>query len=398
MAGARAGIAALLFGAAWAAAAPAVVLVDGREIEGVIATSDGETAVVHIQGGGEERIPVRNLVVATALDPKRAPGAGTPFNLYLHGGDRLRGAVAGAGEEARLDSPVVLGLRVPLDAVRAVRFGRLLGPQQYSYAEVFDKELQKGRDVIVIQRDTRPFPIQARVLEIGEASLAARVEDSRRDLEFARVYGFVRALDAERQPPPGVRVRAYLAGGERITLPFWRITAEAVEGGGVRVVRDHVERLEFLGDHVAHLSDFDPIDVKQTALLGQPTPWRRDDMALGGPLRLAGRTYERGIGALTYARLEYVLGGRWETFFVRCGIDDAGGAEGDAVFRVVGDGKVLAEVRRRRGEEPETVRVDVAGVDRLVLEAAPGDSYVSDFCDWAEARVFNTRAGPPGGK
>ncbi len=398
MAGARAGIAALLFGAAWAAAAPTVVLVDGREIEGAIGTSDGETAVVHLAAGGEERIAVRNLVVATAADPKRAPGAGAPFNLYLHGGDRLRGAVTGAGEEVRLDSPVVLGLRVPLDAVRAVRFGRLLGPQQYSYAEVFDKELQKARDVIVIQRDTRPFPVQARVLEIGEASLAARVEDSRRDLDFARVYGFVRALDAERPATPGVRVRAYLAGGERITLPLGRITSASVEGGGVHVVRDHVERLEFLGDHVAHLSDFDPIDVKQTALLGQPTPWRRDGMALGGPLRLAGRTYERGIGALTYARLEYVLGGRWETFFARCGIDDAGGAEGDAVFRVVADGKVLSEVRRRRGEEPQTVRVDVAGVDRLVLEAAPGDSYVSDFCDWAEARVFNTRAGEPGGK
>jgi hypothetical protein len=36
--------------------------------------------------------------------------------------------------------------------------------------------------------------------------------------------------------------------------------------------------------------------------------------------------------------------------------------------------------------------VDVTGLDRLVLEAVPGDSYVSDFCDWADARVF--RAGP----
>lgn len=394
---ARAG-AAVLLGAALAAAAPTVVLVDGREIEGVLETAYGETAVVRTTGGGEERIPVRSLVLATAPDPKKAPGAGNPFNLYLHGGDRLRGAVTGEGTEVRLDSPVVLGLRVALDDVRAVRFGRLLGALQSSYGEVFDKELEKGRDAIVIQRDTRPFPIRARVLEVGEASLAARVEDSRRELDFARIYGFVRTADMERATPSGVRVRVYLAGGERITLPLERITAEAVEGGNVRVVREHVERLEFLGDHVAHLSDFDPIDVKQTALLGQPTPWRRDGMALGGPLRLAARTHDRGLGALAYARLEYVLGGRWETFYARCGIDDAAGAEGDAVFRVLGDGKVLAEVRRRRGEEPETVRVDVAGVDRLVLEALPGDSYVSDFCDWAEARVFSSRAGPAGGK
>ncbi len=397
MSASRALAAVLLLGAALDAA-PTVVLVDGREIPGFIGTSDAETAVVHVADGGTERIPVRSLVLATAADPKRAPGAGSAFNLYLHGGDRLRGAVTGEGERVRLDSPVVLGLRVPLDDVRAVRFGRLLGALQASYGDVFDKELEKGRDAIVIQRDTRPFPIHARVLEVGEASLAARVEDSRRELDFARVYGFVRTADGERAAPAGVRVRVCLAGGERITLPLERITAAAVEGAGVRVLRDHVERLEFLGDHAAHLSDFDPIDVRQTALFGQPTPWRRDGMALGGPLRMASRTYERGLGALAYARLEYVLGGRWETFYARGGIADAAGAEVDAVFRVLGDGKVLAEVRRRRGEPPETVRVEVSGLDRLVLEALPGDSYVSDFCDWAEARVFNTRALPPGGK
>lgn len=388
----------LLLAAALAAADPSVALVDGREMAGVIVTADGETAIVQVPGGEAEKVPVRSLVLATTADAKRTPGAGSPFNLYLHGGDRLRGAVTGDGENVRLLSPVVLGLKAPLDAVSAVRFGRLLGPLQASYGEVFDKELEKGRDAIVVQRDTKPFPFHARVLAVGEASLWARVEDQKRELDFARVYGFVRTPDAERPAPSGVRVRAFLAGGERITLPLERITADAVEGGGVKVMRDHVERLEFLGDHIAHLSDFEPIDVQQTALLGQPTPYRRDGMALGGPLRLSARTYERGLGVLSHARLEYVLAGRWETFYARCGIDDVAGAEGDAVFRVLGDGKVLAEVRRRRGEEPLTVRVDVTGIDRLVLESLPGDSYVSDFCDWAEARVFNALPVPSGGK
>lgn len=384
--------------AAAAAAAPTVVLVDGRQIPGVIATCDGTTAVVLDAGGGADRIPVKSLVLATAAPGKPAPGAGSPFNLYLHGGDRLRGAVTGAGAELRLDSPIVLGLRVPLDAVRAVRFGRLLGALQAAYGEVFEKELDRGRDMIVVQRDTRPFPIQARVLEIGGATLTARIEDEKREIDFARVYGFVRSAAAPRQGPAGVLVRVHLAGGERITLPLERITTEAVEGGGVRVVREHIERLDFLGDHMAHLSDFDPIDVRQATLLGSPVPYRRDGMALGGPLRLDGRVYERGVGALAYTRLEYALGGRWETFYAVCGIDEAAGPEGDAVFRVLGDGKTLAEVRRRRTDAAEALRIDVTGVDRLVLETVPGDSYVSDFCDWAEARVFNSKTGAAGAK
>ncbi len=390
--------AAVLLAAAIASADGKVVLVDGSAIDGALVSVESDTAVVRVKDGEPQRIPVTKLVLATAVAAKRAPGADGPMNLHLHGGDRLRGAVTGAGEEVRLDSPVVLGLAVPLDAVRAVRFGRLLGALQASYGEVFDRELEKGRDSIVIQRDTKPFPVPARVLELGEAALVARVEDQRREIEFARVYGFVRTPDRERTVPPGVRVRVHIAGGERVTLPLERITETTVEGGGIKVVRDHVDRLEFLGDHMAHLSDFEPIDVRQTTLLGQPTSYRRDGMALGGPIRLGARAYERGLGTLAYTRLEYVLGGRWETFYARCGIDDAAGAEGDAVFRVTGDGKVLAEIRRRKGEPPEAVRLDVKGVDRLVLETAPGDSYVSDFCDWAEARVFSAMASPPGGK
>lgn len=394
---------AVLFAGGLAAAEPKVVLVDGSTIAGTLMSVEDGIATIAPAGGGEPRkVPVTSLVRTTTEDAKRAPGADTPFNLYLHGGDRLRGAVTGADSGVSLDSPIVQGLRLPLDRVRAVRFGRLLGALQSAYGEVFDKELERGRDAIVIQRDTRPFPIHARVLAIGESALTARVEDQKRELEFARVYGFVRTPDREPAAPAGVRVRVYIAGGEagdeRITLPLERITAMTVEGGGVRVVRDHIERLEFLGDHMAHLSDFDPIDTQQTALLGQPTPWQRDGMALGGPLRLGGTTYERGLGTLSYTKLEYVLAGRWETFYTRCGIDDAAGQEGDAVFRVLGDGKVLAEVRRRRGEAPETVRVDVKGVDRLVLESVPGDSYVSDFCDWVDARVFSARAGASGAK
>ena len=104
-----------------------------------------------------------------------------------------------------------------------------------------------------------------------------------------------------------------------------------------------------------------------------------------------GREFAQGVGVQAYARLEYVLGTRWSSMFVRCGIDDVAGREGDAVFRILGDGKLLKEVRCRRGEPSVPVLIDVGGVDRLVLETLPGDSYTSDFCDWAEARVFNVK-------
>ena len=38
---------------------------------------------------------------------------------------------------------------------------------------------------------------------------------------------------------------------------------------------------------------------------------------------------------------------------------------------------------------PEGYDMMAFRIDRLVLEALPGDSYTSDLCDWAEARVYN---------
>jgi len=390
-------LAVLLLLATIAAADPGLVLVDGTEIPGAVLVEASATEARFRIGEEIRTFKTAGLVAYT--EPVR-PGTtpDKPFNLYLHNGDRLRGTVLGTGTTLGLDSPHVVGLQVPLDRVRAVRFGRLLGALQARYNEVFDNELERGRDVIVVQRDTKPFPVFARVLEVGETDLVARVETAKRDLPLGKVYGFVRTPDAETHPAPGIRVRLTLTDGSRLTLPVEKITAEAVESGGTSVFRAQVERMEFLGDHIAHLSDFEPIDVKEVALFGTAPHWRRDGMVLGGPLRMSGRVYARGVGAQAYSRLEFVLGGRWDSLFVRCGIDDAAGAEGDARFRILGDGKVLHEVERRRGENPAALRLDVKGVDRLVLEAVPGDSYVSDFCDWAEARVFTAQDPPRDGK
>lgn len=366
-----------------------VVLVDGRELADARLLA-GDANRIRLQNADETTLEVSAREIVSVVEPKAAPHRSPhPFNLYLRNGDRLRGEVKGDGETLRLDSPGVSGLRVDLASVSAVRFGRLLVTLEAKYGEVFADEMRRGRDVVVVQRDTRPFPVYARVLSLQESALRVRIDDQLRDLPYHKVYGFVRAPEDEAREPAGLRVRVSLSGGGRVTLPFERITETAIESGKTRVQRAHVDRLEFLGDHIAHLSDFDPINVKETALFGDAPRWRRDGMVLGGPLRIGARVYDRGVGVAAYSRLEYALASRWGSFFVRCGIDDAAGPEGDAVFRVLGDGRLLKELRRRHGEAPVAVHLDVKGVDRLVLEAVPGASYVSDFCDWAEARVFN---------
>lgn len=383
----------LLAVAAAAAAGPEVGFVDGASADALLLSADGRTALLRDAAGGERSVPTPSLVHATLVGDEDAPAP--PMNLHLGNGDRLRGSVEGNGDVLLVTGPGITGLRVPLDRVKAVRFGALLAGVQETYQQAFAAELEKGRDVVIVQRGTSPFPMPARVLSIDASSLRVRVGDEQRDLPLAKAYGFVRAFDRSAvAAPETLHARLRLSGGARLTLPLERLDGDAVTGGGARVARAEILAIEFLGPHVAPLGDLEPIDSEEVALFGKAPPWRRDAMVHGGPLRLGGRPYERGIGVQARSRLTYALGGKWRSFFARCGIDDAAGREGAAVFRVIGDGRLLKEVARRRGEPPLPVAIDVTGVDRLVLEADPGESYTSDFCDWAEARLYDARPLP----
>jgi hypothetical protein len=372
-----------------ATAAPHVSLVDGTSHPGAILLRiEGDVAIFR-KGSEKLRLPLRSLVAATLAAKPQTPSP-DPFNLYRAGGDRLRGKVAGSGTEVTFSSKAISGLKLTLPEVEAICLGTFFGQVQANYRQLFETQRTAGRDSVVVNRGAKPFAFNGVITDIRKDALIVRMGDQTRELPRDKVYGFVRRGGERAATAEGaVLVRIILADGGRITLPLESVDDKAIRAGGAVIRRDTVMRLEFTGGHVAHLSTMDPISVDEIALFGKAPRWRRDEMVLGGALRLGGVNYGRGIGVQAKSRLEFALGGRWNRFFVICGIDDAASREGQAIFRVIGDGKVLKEVTRRRGDSPATLQIDVTGIDRLVLEALPGDSYTSDLCDWAEARVYN---------
>jgi len=373
-----------------ATAAPHVSLVDGTSHPGAILMRvEGDVAIFR-KGGEKLRLPLRSLVAATLAAKAQTPSP-DPFNLYRAGGDRLRGKVEGSGTEVTFSSKAISGLKLTLPEVEAICLGTFFGQVQANYRQLFETQRGSGKDTVVVNRGSKPYAVRGTVLEIQKDALMVRTEEGQiRELQRDKVYGFVRRGGEQAAAPDGaVLVRIILADGGRITLPLESVDDKVIRAGGAVIRRDTVMRLEFTGSHVSHLSTMSPISMDEIALFGKAPRWRRDEMVLGGALRLGGLNYGRGIGVQAKSRIEFALGGRWNRFFVICGIDDAASQEGQAIFRVIGDGKVLKEVTRRRGDRPATLQIDVTGIDRLVLEALPGDSYTSDLCDWAEARVYN---------
>jgi alpha-galactosidase len=112
----------------------------------------------------------------------------------------------------------------------------------------------------------------------------------------------------------------------------------------------------------------------------------------GHPLRIAGKTYERGIG--THASSDFLidLDGGAERFEALVGIDDevGGNAAASVAFQVLVDGKRVWESGVvRAGQEPRAASVPLEGAKhlRLVVTDA-GDGIHYDHADWADGRVL----------
>lgn len=109
----------------------------------------------------------------------------------------------------------------------------------------------------------------------------------------------------------------------------------------------------------------------------------------GGPLRLGGTTYDKGLGVHARSEVTVDLNGAYDRFTAQAGIDEEKPDKGSVVFEVLGDGRVLAGSGvLGPTDEPFAFDVDVSGVRQLTLRVMDaGDGIDSDHADWADAQL-----------
>jgi hypothetical protein len=175
----------------------------------------------------------------------------------------------------------------------------------------------------------------------------------------------------------------------------YKLTTPA--GVELSVPASQLAQLDFSAGKVRYLSDLEP-DSQQTAhYFASREPlesWeeyfrlRRDSGPEHGPLRLAGKSYPKGISAHSRTVLAYRLPGEFRQFEALVGVDDEAGSEGAAVVEIRGDGKPLWRGASRAGQPPQALSLPVAGVRRLEILIDFGDDLdIADFVDLCEARV-----------
>jgi alpha-galactosidase len=108
----------------------------------------------------------------------------------------------------------------------------------------------------------------------------------------------------------------------------------------------------------------------------------------GNPLRIDGRTFERGVGTHANGIMSIDLGGGVDSFEAMVGVDDEASEKASIAFRVTVDGKVMFDSGTMRHEAPRQVALrDLRGAKRMQLEVLDGgDGIHSDHADWADAK------------
>lgn len=191
--------------------------------------------------------------------------------------------------------------------------------------------------------------------------------------------------------------RAVLDGGARVNFVDMkfedkprRFVGKTQFGVAFEIPESSLLALDVCQGPAVVLAEQTPARYEHRPFLGASWALAKDAAATGGPLCLAGDTFEDGIGMHAPSQVSYKLDGKFERFHALVGID-AASKRGRAKVALELDGK---RIDLHDGKEltiqnaPLLIRQDVTGVRRLTLIVDVGSfGDVQADINWAKARL-----------
>jgi hypothetical protein len=371
------------------------VSIDGRDVTGRIVALEDSKITVATEDGKKEVLPFDRLVKLTRESPAAIQGGESTQAVLLGEGDRLMRASVGAATDASIEirSELLGRIEVPLDSV----LGLVLSAagQSGGFETVVDRIILEPRatEVVWLSNGDR---VEGSFLGMDERNIKLQVDQKALDVDRAGAVavGFdPKLLNYPR--PKSAFLEATLSDGTRLGLASVRWVEGNIEattrfGKAIRFPVAELARLHARSRSVIYLSERKPADARYESYVGPTRPYRLDRAVDGQPIRLAGQTYDRGIGTQSRTLLAYRIEPGDRRFQALVGVDERAGPLGSVVFRVLVD-------RQERFKSPPTtdrdrpklLDIDLAGGKILILVTEFGDrGNVRDLADWAEARII----------
>ncbi|MCD6415982.1 MAG: NPCBM/NEW2 domain-containing protein [Planctomycetes bacterium] len=366
-------------------------------LEGRLAAMDAERITL-IQDGKRRTFPAAEFREIRFPDAAAQPLLPN-FKVWTHAGGELI-----AHGVTRGDKPETVNLvgydwhaeGLPLTSIRAVATRRFLtaaGPEEEDRFRQARRKADPARDSLRIRRQGQLSTVRAIVADISERGVALVAEGDRQVTPWDKIEWILLS--------PAGYSPAREAGAHKIRLARGsRLNADSVTFAGERFAARNGPASYFIrADAVAsiivpskaciYLSDLEPVGVVREPFFDVVWQPQLDSSALGGPVMLRGRRYEKGIGMHARTRMTFDVPTGYTRFFAAVGIDDAAGGRGCVTFRVLAGDNELANTGPLSGASAlREINLGVEGVERITLEADFGGAVRSsgNLADWADAR------------
>ena len=366
---------------------------DGREWTGILSSLTPERLV--LAGETTHELPLAGLRSAEFAGRRAVPFE-RGSSILLANGDRLV-AEPLVMDDVHLtihwrDLPGEPPVKVPLETIRGVIFNAPQTSAPRTRLLRLLEERSERSDLLVLENGDR---VAGELTGIGAESLTLEGPVGETQLHRAgvRAIGFnPELISFPEQEGPRVLVQLVNGStfaGERPRLEANdRLYLEAAFGPMLNLPLSAVASIRFEGGRVVPLSDLEPAKYEYTPYLSGERDLKRDRSIEGGPLRLRGREYPRGLGMHSRSAVTYDLGGGYRRFEATVGIDDAAQGGGNAVFAVEVDGERVYTSPALTGTDPplELPPIDLAGKQRLTLVVEYGErADIQDHADWCDA-------------
>jgi len=391
----------LLATASFAAEPDRLTLLDGTRTEGSITAIDGTGRVS--AGGTDKPLDLMGLR-QIARPVQKAEASKTALEVHLvSGGRMLVDSAAVSPEAVTVAWKYAPKLALPGETVRAVRFasekaaaGRPADTPQGRavFAEALAKSF-RDKDHLLAIAEGKVQQLSGLLQEWNDKELLFEWENQPRAIAHDRVYGIVFAQIGEAHHPTGQCVVALRDGssvsGKVAGLANGKLSLQLSAKLSITLPWDDVTGVSVRSDRLVFLSDNKPLEARQRPVVTLSRPWQADKNVLGGPLRIAGRSFDKGIGVHSRCELVFAQPGSFDVLAATIGLDDSAGGRGDCEFVVLGDGKELFRGRKKGGEQPQEIRVSTAGIKLITLLVEPGaDLDLADHADWGDVRLLRS--------
>ncbi|HCD03286.1 MAG TPA: hypothetical protein DER64_22455 [Planctomycetaceae bacterium] len=301
-------------------------------------------------------------------------------------------AVVATPRQVKLQTRHLGEMAVPAARISAVRFGKAERGVVDSWRDLLVREIKRDR-LVILKGKTLDY-LDGVVGEINDKQVNFLLDGDEIPVPLERVYGIIFFRKATSQAVSPKVCQAALRGGDTFGLTAVSVegkTCQGVLAGGAKVSLPvaQLERLDFAASRIIYLSAMTPRDVEHVPYFDVTWKYRRDRNLDGGPLKVGGQRFARGLALHSKTRLVYSLAARHRRFQAWMGIDALVGRRGNVHVVISADGKTLLETDVKGTDKPRLVDLDVTGRRQLqILVDFGGDLDIADHLDLAEARLI----------